>query len=263
MPRLAALLLLLPLAVAACGGDAAKTAGGGDTTATPTVTVTTTRPETPATTATTARAAARTSLVVYYLRGGRVAPVRVAVDSTPAVAHAALGVLADAPPEGYSSELEGADVRNVRIDGGVAKPDWGDQTPSHAAAAQVVYTLTEFQSVRSVELPDGKQARRAAFEDVTPPILIASPLPGDSVSSPIRVAGTASVFEATLVVELVQAGKVLEKKTVTASTGAPYRGTFSTTFETTATGDASVVAFAPSAADGSEQHRVEVPIRIR
>ena len=259
MPMRAALLLLLPLVVAACGGDASETADT-DTPATPTVTVTTTAPSTPTTTGETA---ARTTLVVYYLRDGRVAPVRVAVDSTPAVAHAALGVLAEAAPEGYSSELEGADVRDVRIDGGVAKPDWGDQTPSHAEAAQVVYTLTEFPSVRSVELPDGKQVRRSAYEDVTPPILIAAPLPGDSVTSPVGVAGTASVYEATLVVELVQAGKVLAKKTVTASTGAPYRGTFSTTFDTAATGDASVVAFAPSAADGSEQHRVEVPIQIR
>src|SRR5215203_4236145 len=153
MSRRSALPLLLPIVLAACGGDAAKTADT-DTAATATVTVTTTAPSTPTTTGETA---ARTTLVVYYLRDGRVAPVRVAVDSTPAVAHAALGVLAEAPPEGYSSELEGAGVRDVRIDDGVAKPDWGDETSSHAATAQVVYTLTEFRSVRSVELKDGKQ----------------------------------------------------------------------------------------------------------
>ena len=259
MPRRTVLLLLLPLVAAACGSDASETADG-DTAATPTVTVTTTARTTPTQSGETT---ARRSLVVYYLRDGRVAPVRVAVDTTPAVAHAALGVLAEAPPEGYSSELEGAGVRDVRIDDGVAKPDWGDETFSHAATAQVVYTLTEFPSVRSVELQDGRQVRRAAFEDVTPPILIAAPLPGDYVSSPVGVAGTASVYEATLVVELVQGGKVLTKKTVTASTGAPYRGTFSTAIDTTATGDASIVAFAPSAEDGSEQHRVEVPIQIR
>jgi hypothetical protein len=259
MPGRIVLLLLFPLLVAAgCGGESSETSGG-DTSPTSTVTVTTTAAGTTKSGETTAK----TSLVVYYLREGRVAPVRVAVDATPAVAHAALGVLAEPPPEGYTNEVEGAGVRDLRIEDGVAKPDWGDETPSHAATAQVVYTLTEFPSVRSVELPDGKQVRRAAFEDVTPPILIATPLPDESVSSPVRVAGTASVYEATLVVELVQNDDVLTKKTVTASTGAPYRGTFSTTFDTTATGDASVVAFAPSAEDGSEQHRVEVPIQIR
>ena len=54
-----------------------------------------------------------------------------------------------------------------------------------------------------------------------PPIVVESPLPDDQVATPVRVRGTASVYEATLVVELVQDGKVVAKKTVTASTGAP------------------------------------------
>jgi hypothetical protein len=217
------------------------------------------------TTVTTSTAPARpqkTALVVYFLRGGRISPVRVTVDHTRAVAHAALHALAGRVPRGYSTAFVAPDDIAVTVDGGVAKVDWPDARLSHEAAAQVVYTLTEFPTIRAVELPDGTRARRAAFEDVVPPIVIETPLPGDDVRSPIPVAGTASVFEATLVVELVQGGQVLQRKTVTASTGAPERGTFSTSFQTNATGDASIVAFSPSAADGSEQHRVEVPVRI-
>ena len=249
-------LALLAVGLAACGGS--ETSGeDAPATSTRTVTTTTTSAPPPLT-----ETQARTPLVVYYLRDGRIAPARVTVESTPAVAHAALDALGDEPPAGYSSDVADAGDLDVRIEDGIARLDWGDETLSHAGAAQVVYTLTQFPTVRAVELPDGRQARRAAFEDVTPLILIDKPLPGDTVRNPLGVAGTASVYEATLVVELVQEGKVLEKQTVTASTGAPYRGSFSTTFETTAGGDASIVAFSPSAADGSEQHRVEVPIHI-
>jgi hypothetical protein len=81
------------------------------------------------------------------------------------------------------------------------------------------------------------------------------------VQQRFRVTGTASVYEATLVVELVRAGEVLDKQTVTASAGAPARGTFETTLDGTA-GAATVLAFAPSAADGSPQHEVDVPVTI-
>jgi hypothetical protein len=245
MTRRLILLGLLPLVLCACGGDDEADR------------------QSPATTA---EAPAVTQAVAYYLRSGRVTPARVTVPVKPsaetsAFARAALAVLSGEPPAGVSTDVAGTDDIDVRIDGRVARPDWGGQTLSHAAAAQVVYTLTRLPGVGAVELPGGKEARRSDFEDVTPPILIETPVGGDSVRRAVRVAGTASVYEATLVVELVQDGDVLQRRTVTASTGAPYRGTFSATLESPATGGAmSVVAFSPSAADGSEQHRVEVPI---
>jgi hypothetical protein len=70
------------------------------------------------------------------------------------------------------------------------------------------------------------------------------------------------VFEATLVVQLVRNGKVIAKKSVTASEGAPGRGTFDTTFQATS-GPLTVAAFSPSAADGTAQHEVDVPVTIR
>jgi hypothetical protein len=55
---------------------------------------------------------------------------------------------------------------------------------------------------------------------------------------------------------------VIEKRSVTASEGAPGRGTFDTTFTTTP-GALTVAAFSPSAADGTPQHEVDVPVTIR
>jgi hypothetical protein len=71
------------------------------------------------------------------------------------------------------------------------------------------------------------------------------------------------VFEATLVLELVRNGKVLEKRTVTASEGAPARGTFTTTLHAPSRGAATISAFAPSAENGLPQHRVDVRVTVR
>ena len=62
----------------------------------------------------------------------------------------------------------------------------------------------------------------------------------------VVVRGTASVFEATLVVELRRDGDVLERQTVTASEGAPARGSFTATLHSRSGGAATVVAFAPT-----------------
>ena len=94
------------------------------------------------------------------------------------------------------------------------------------------------------------------------PIVIESPAPGAAVPTTFRVSGTASVFEATLVVEAVRDGKTLARRTVTASEGAPGRGSFATTLRLPP-GPVTVHAYSPSAADGSRQHEVQVSVRVR
>jgi len=96
-----------------------------------------------------------------------------------------------------------------------------------------------------------------------PPIVVESPAEHAVVSPTFVVRGTASVFEATLVVELRRGGAVLERQTVTASEGAPGRGSFRTTVHAPSSGAATVVAFSPSAADGSPQHMQTVPVVVR
>jgi hypothetical protein len=93
------------------------------------------------------------------------------------------------------------------------------------------------------------------------PIVVERPAPGERVSTTFHVSGTASVFEATLVVQTVRGGTTVERKTVTASEGAPARGRFDVTMHATA-GELVVRAFSPSAADGSPQHEVRVHVVV-
>jgi immunoglobulin-like protein involved in spore germination len=88
------------------------------------------------------------------------------------------------------------------------------------------------------------------------PIVVEEPAPDQHVPPTFHVRGTASVFEATLVVQTVRNGRTVERTTVTASEGAPGRGTFEVTMHATP-GQLVVRAFSPSAKDGSPQHEVD------
>jgi len=213
------------------------------------------------------------ALTVFFLRDGRVSPVRVHVPRTKAVANAALDELLDGPPAGYETAIpDGTDGDVTSVDRGTAKIDIIDALDG-AGNAQLAYTLTSIPGVTGIAYdglvdPDtGTETdgplTRGAFEQFAPPILVESPLPHDDVIAPVHVRGTASVFEATLVVELRQNGALVDKQTVTATEGAPGRGTFAAALTGGTPGKATLVAYAPSAEDGSPQHRVEVPIEIK
>ena len=59
-------------------------------------------------------------------------------------------------------------------------------------------------------------------------IVVASPEPGASVSSPVTISGTASVFEGTVQLRILDAdGDEIGSAFTTASAGAPGRGNFS------------------------------------
>jgi germination protein M len=234
-------LAALPLALAACGST--RTAA----TAPATTSATTTAAAAAAPT-TTATAPATTALRVYHVREGKLAADRVEVPQTTAVAAAALHAL-------------GISYRGLTIANGVASLTLeGDK--SHATLAQVVYTLTQFPSVDAVEA-DGHRYTRADFEDLAPAILVESPTPGDRVTSPVRVRGTANTFEATFQLQLLDgAGNVIVERTVTATSGSGTRGTFDVSIPADVHGAATLVAFETSAEDGSRVHQVEVPIEL-
>jgi hypothetical protein len=185
------------------------------------------------------------TITVFVVDQGLLHPKLARVASTPAVAGAALGVLGITAP--------------VSIANGTATIDLAQATNDQVA--EIVYTLTQFPSVQRVDVAGRTGLTRNDVAAFVPVILIEAPATGAQVPTTFRVHGTASVFEATLVVQVVRDGKVLERHTVTASEGAPGRGAFSTTFTTTP-GPAVVVAFAPSAVDGSPQHEVDVPVTV-
>jgi immunoglobulin-like protein involved in spore germination len=204
-----------------------------------------TAPPSVTTTAETVPAAQRMPLTVFRVRGGVLRPVVVLVPRTKAVAAAALAAL---------------DVSaTVAISGGTASVDLPKATGEQVA--EIVYSLTQFRSVRRVDVAGRTGLTRADVAAYVPPILLEQPAPGARVSARFRVAGTASVFEATLVVEAVRDGVVLDRQTVTASEGAPGRGTFDTTLHATP-GRSTVRAYAPSAADGAPQHEVQIEVEV-
>ena len=263
MLRRLALLAVVPLALAACG----STRTAATTTTTPTETQTPVSP-------------APTTVVAYFLRDGKVAPAAVQVPHTTAVATAALNALFGPVPDGYATAVpSGTHLLSLEIANGIATATLSPEARGMpvAAEAQIVYTLTRFPSVSGVgfRAPDGPLpildengepldtfATRANFERETPLILVESPLPGDVVTSPIRVVGTSNLFEASSLLELHQDGKTLVQKIVTASAGNGERGTFDVELPFDVTGPATIVTYDRSAADGSIENRVEVPVTL-
>jgi hypothetical protein len=234
-------LRLFFLGVLAC----LATGCGSSRTATSSVTTVTTTTSTTATTSTSTTSAPPMALTVFKVDNGLLRPTVTQVPRTTAVAGAALQAL------GIPATVSVADgTATVALD----KATQDEQ-------AEIVYTLTQFPTVQRVDVAGRKGLTRDDFATYVPPILIETPAAGAEVPETFRVSGTASVFEATLVVELIRDGKVVVKRTVTASEGAPGRGTFATTLDASP-GDATVSAFAPSAADGSPQHRVDVAVTV-
>jgi hypothetical protein len=112
---------------------------------------------------------------------------------------------------------------------------------------------------------NGKRYTRKHFEDLTPQILVESPLPFQKVRSPLHASGTANTFEATFQYELRDLdGKVVARHFVTATSGSGTRGTFDVTipFHFHHPGMGAFVVYELSAEDGSRIHQVEIPVEL-
>ena len=235
---------------------------------------------------------ATTSVALYFLRDGKISPVGRSVDATAAVARAALTSLLDGPTAeeeatGLSTAIpDGTTLRDISLADGVATvdldgrfDDGGGSASMLGRVAQVVATLTRFPTIRRVAFRvDGEAVEaiggegvvvdppvgRMAIEEQTPQILVESPVPGDSVTSPIEVRGTANVFEATVSLEVRDtAGEILLSTFTTATSGTGTRGTFDAELPVPdVEGPVTVVAFEASAEDGRPLHVVRVPVFV-
>ena len=114
---------------------------------------------------------------------------------------------------------------------------------------------------------DGPQTV-ADVEDVTPPVVVQWPLPGDQGKCPQRVTGTSNTFEATSLLGFTATTDVLpegDPTIVTASSGNGTRGTFdvSVPCPDPAPGEtAYLVSWFGSAKDGSPQAVEHIPLRF-
>ncbi|MFA4965136.1 MAG: GerMN domain-containing protein [Thermoleophilia bacterium] len=278
---LAAVLVTLVAALAACGAEPEPTA---------TVTVTATPPASAGATGTpVATPAPPTTLSLYFLRGEKLGVAERRVPSTTMPATAALKALFEGPSPaeataGLSSQVPpGTKLRALRIEGGVATVDLsarfaagGGSLSLTARVAEVVYTLTQFPTVKAVDfrlegaavLALGGEGlileagqRRADWREFEPLIFVEKPGVGAVLSSPFVLSGTASVFEGAFIARLVGGGSRLADVPVQATRGAPGRGRFRETiaFDTTSA-SGTVVVFDQSMEDGSRQDEVRIPV---
>ena len=273
--------------LAACGGS------GGGSSPTPVATITSTAQPSPSSspaTTPTAAPSATTTLSLYFLRGEAlgVAERRVPATTTPATA--ALEALCAGPSAsesaaGLTSAVPGGTrLLGLSIDGTTARVDLsaqfatgGGSLSMQARVAQVVYTLTQFRTIKTVAfmlegsaldalggegLILGEGQRRADWRGFEPAIFVERPGVGAVLGSPFTLAGTASVFEGSFAARLVDgAGQSIVRAQVQASAGAPERGRFRVTlpFGTTAQ-NGTLVVFSQSMEDGSRQDEVRIPV---
>lgn len=235
--------------------------------------------------------AKRVRTAVYFLHDAKLSAVPRTV-TAPATATAALHALLAGPSrfEGHRGRTtavpSGTELRSVDVQGRLATVDLSerfldDGGPSmRARLAQVVFTLTRFPTVRKVAFEiDGKPVRyfgpegvvldgpvgRADFEDLSPAVLVESPLIGDAVRAPLRVWGSADTFEAEFRLRLTDvSGHRAADVPVRATSGTGTRGTFDVTFPYRAvrTGPGLLTAYFVSPEDGRPVTVDTVPLAV-
>ena len=205
---------------------------------------------------------------------------------------AALEALVLGPPRqpgpGVSSAIPpGTEILDVVQSDGLATVDLssdfervGGDRARILAFAQIVYTATQFESVErvtvtvdgaAVDAPDetGRSIDRALerddYDELLPPIVVEEPVRGGAYESPISVAGTANVFEATVSIRiLAEDGSVLAETFTTATCGTGCRGDFATEvkFRVEEAQSGVVEVFEDSPETGEPLNLVSIPVTL-
>jgi hypothetical protein len=216
-----------------------------------------------------------------------------AIPATEGIGAAAVNELL-AGPESIESAADvstavpdGTRLLGLNIANGLATVDLSSEFESGGGSlsmqmrlAQVVYTLTQFPTVKRVQFQlDGEPVRvfsgegivldkpvtRGDYEELLPAILVAQPAIGAEVGRAVTVSGTANVFEAnvTAIVETA-AGHELVRDFTTATCGTGCRGDYSLTLRIPAQPSGSsgfvVVQDDDAAGQGFPPHQVRIPI---
>jgi len=238
-----------PATAAPSSGPSAPSSGGASTA--PTSVPTSAPTHAPAVTP------APTTIVRAYLFLGSftdnpgLVPVLRTVPETKAVARAAMDALLAGPngaemsisPAMYTTIPEGTRLLDISIADGVATVDLSKEFKAAKASfqgssanAQVVYTLTQFPTVKLVRIEidgvsQGGAFGRSDFQEIglLPAIFVDRPAWGAALGNPGRVSGLANVFEARFRVQVLDAGgSVLVDQPVDASCGTGCWGRFAT-----------------------------------
>lgn len=236
----------------------------------------------------------RASVLVYLVRGEEIAVASRDIVPTQEVATGAINELLTGTTGfeediGLHSEVPmETRLLGISIDDGLAIVDLssdfeagGGSFSMSMRVAQIVFTVTQFDTVDEVRIRiEGQDVEsiggegvmvdqpleRDDFEDQTPAILVESPTPGEVVTSPLRLAGSAMTFEATFQYEIVDnSGEIILEDFATSVGETGLRGEFDfeVPFELTREGFGSVIVYEESARDGSRVNVVEIPVDFR
>lgn len=153
-----------------------------------------------------------------------------------------------------------AQVHRASKSGNVATVDMeaGPSSDPAMAVQQLVWTVTAADhAVTRVQIVvQGRPLTpapvgRGPTSSVLGPLWLLTPVTGASVPRTFTLSGEATVFEATVSWEVRQGAAVIRRGFVTATNGAPARGTWQTTVTVPSTGTYQLVAFESSAKDGT------------
>ena len=236
-----------------------------------------------------------TSVKIYLFMDEKLVPVRRQVDETRAVGRAALNALFEGPtadesaasPPLTTSVPEGTILLGLDIADGLATVDLsrefetgGGSASMFGRLAQVVYTLTQFPTVKQVAFQlDGEPVTvfsgegivldepsdREDYEAFLPSVFVDQPTWGATLRNPVRVSGIANVFEAVFFVEVRDAdGDTLAEERVMATCGTGCWGTFDVTipYDVSRRQEGSVVTYHLSAMDGSIEDLRSYPVTL-
>jgi hypothetical protein len=233
----------------------------------------------------------------YFVLGGGpgtvgLVPVLRVVPTTAAVGSAAMNALLKGPDPDVERERTittaipaGTHLLGLTIKGGVATVDLSTEFDSGGGSAsmqyrlaQIVYTLTQYSTVRSVVFQiegltvtvfgsdgivlDGPVGR-ADYTDQLPAIFVDRPAYGAALSNPGDVRGSADVFEATFRVAILDgSGASIADRQVTASCGTGCRGTFAVSLPYTVTKAqwGTLRVYDRSAKDGTPENTRDYPV---
>lgn len=284
----AALASVAVLVLSAACGDGDQQSGP---TPTPSPSIATATP-TPTVTATPTQAPVTSTVAVYFVKAEKMAPAQRSASGSGVGAAAVRALLAGPTAAeqqaGMSSAIPaGTQLRSLTISRGLAVVDLsggfasgGGSFSMGARMAQLVTTLTQFPTVSQVRLwLDGTPATtlggeglivdkpfgRADVEEWLPAILVDSPATGARITSPVRVRGSANVFEAVFVIEITDwDGRIVATRRVTASSGTGTRGTFDVKipYEVDREGAGEVIVHSSSPKDGSRINVVETLVTV-
>jgi hypothetical protein len=273
---LAIVLALAALAAGCSRDDGSTTSEAAATSVAGGTTEPTTTEEAPTTT--TAEPTEPLAYQAWFTRGDELQLTWVEGEKTVGVLTQAMLILLTGPSSSDDETAIPADTEliNIGLANGTATIDLSGEffEPSGLAVAQVVYTATQYPTVRAVRiLVEGQKhplagtpLRRRYYLNRLPPIVVQRPTGLEPVDSTFTVSGSANVFEANVTIRVLdENGDELFTDFTTATCGTGCRGRYKKTVTVDFDGAQSgtlVVQDDDADGDGKPSYEVRIPLEF-